>query len=275
DSVGPVIRYAVALGCGVDCRARHRDRDGGWKRVMRCAQGRGRRAIACVLSLLLSACAAAHRDASLPVSDPNEQTNREVMAANQAVLRPVSEAVHAVIPGPVHERLHDFNSNLKEPRIFVNDVLQLRFEAAAHTAGRFVVNSTLGLRGLLDVASRGGPYVVLPYLGPATLRDAVGSTVDMVANPLGWLIATQIALTTTQVAVSAGTTSLDAADRLGQLKMAEDASIDFYSFIRSSYYQMRRAELRAALGLPNVVESPATAELDDPADAGQSVAAAQ
>jgi phospholipid-binding lipoprotein MlaA len=262
---------------------------------MRCAQGRVRRAIACVLSLLLSACAAAHRDASLPVSDPNEQTNREVMAANQAVLRPVSEAVQAVIPGPVHDRLHDFNSNLKEPRIFVNEVLQLRFEAAAHTAGRFVVNSTVGLGGLLDVASREGipqasgdfgqtlfvwgvsegPYVVLPYLGPSTLRDAVGSTVDMVANPLGWLIATQIALTTTQVAVSAGTTSLDAADRLGQLKMAEDASIDFYSFIRSSYYQTRRAELRAALGLPNVVESPATAELDDPADAGQSVAAAQ
>jgi phospholipid-binding lipoprotein MlaA len=171
----------------------------------------------------------------------------------------------------------------------------LRLEAAAHTAGRFVVNSTVGLGGLLDVASREGvpqqsgdfgqtlfvwgvsegPYVVLPYLGPSTLRDAVGSTVDMVANPLGWLIATQIALTTTQVAVSAGTTSLDAADRLGQLKMAEDASIDFYSFARSSYYQMRRAELRAALGLPNVVESPATAELDDPADAGQSVAAAQ
>jgi phospholipid-binding lipoprotein MlaA len=57
--------------------------------------------------------------------------------------------------------------------------------------------------------------------------------------------------------------------------MAEDASIDFYSFIRSSYYQMRRAELRVALGLPSVVESPATADLDDPADAGQSVAGAQ
>jgi phospholipid-binding lipoprotein MlaA len=123
---------------------------------MRCAQGRVRRAIACVLLLLLSACAAAHRDASLPVSDPNEQTNREVMAANQAVLGPVSEAVKTVIPGPVHDRLHDFNSNLKEPRIFVNDVLQLRFDAAAHTAGRFIVNSTVGLGGLLDVASREG-----------------------------------------------------------------------------------------------------------------------
>jgi phospholipid-binding lipoprotein MlaA len=262
---------------------------------MRCAQGWVQAAIACALPLLLSACAGAPRDAALPISDPNEQTNREVMAANQAVLRPMSEAVQAVIPGPVHDRLHDFNSNLKEPRILVNDVLQLRFEAAAHTAARFIVNSTVGLGGLLDVASREGvpqesgdfgqtlfvwgvsegPYVVLPYLGPSTLRDAVGSTVDMVANPVGWLIGTQIALTTTQLAVSAGTTTLDAADRLGQLKMAEDASIDFYSFIRSSYYQMRRAELRGALGLPSVVESPATADLDDPADAGQSVAGAQ
>jgi len=117
--------------------------------------------------------------------------------------------------------------------------------------------------------------VVRPYLGPATLRDAVGSTVDMVANPLGWLIGTQVALVSTQVAVSAGTTSVDALDRLGQLKMAEDASIDFYSFIRSSYYQMRRAELREALGLPSVVESPATAELEDPGESAAAVAVAQ
>jgi phospholipid-binding lipoprotein MlaA len=106
-----------------------------------------------------------------------------------------------------------------------------------------------------------------PYLGPGTLRDAVGSTVDMVGNPLGWLIGTQIAVTI-------GTTSLDALDRLGQLKAAEDASIDFYSFIRSSYYQMRRAELREAIGLLNEIESPATSDIEDAvADVGQSPAA--
>jgi phospholipid-binding lipoprotein MlaA len=66
------------------------------------------------------------------------------------------------------------------------------------------------------------------------------------------------------VAVSAGTMSLDAADRLGQLKQAEDASIDFYSFIRSGYYQTRRAELRGAIGSPQEIESPATSGLDDP-----------
>jgi phospholipid-binding lipoprotein MlaA len=217
-----------------------------------------------------------------------------VLAANQRVLGPVSEAVKAAIPGPVHDRLHDLNSNLKEPRIFINDVLQLRFDAAARTATRFVLNTTVGMGGLLDVAGRegiaqesgdfgqtlfvwgvsAGPYVVLPYMGPSTARDAVGSVVDMAANPLGWLIGLQVAVTTTQAAVTAGTTSLDAVDRLGQLKQAEDASIDFYSFIRSGYYQTRRAELREAIGLPSAIESPATSELDDPGEAGQSVVAA-
>jgi phospholipid-binding lipoprotein MlaA len=259
------------------------------KRDMHRAQGWGKWAIAWALAALLSACAGASRDASLTVSDPNEEMNRRVLAANQQVLRPVSEVVKAAVPGPVHDRLHDLNSHLKEPRIFVNDLLQLRFEAAAHTAGRFVVNSTLGLGGLFDIASEHGlpqqsgdfgqtlfvwgvsegPYMMRPYLGPATLRDAVGSTVDMVGNPLGWLIGTQIAITI-------GTTTLDAVDRLGQLKAAEDASIDFYSFIRSSYYQMRRAELREAIGLQTAVESPATSDIEDAvADASQSPTASQ
>jgi phospholipid-binding lipoprotein MlaA len=220
----------------------------------------------------------------MPINDPVEVRNREVMAANQRVLGPLSEAVRTAIPGPMHDRLHDFNSNLKEPRIFLNDVLQLRPDAAARTLGRFVLNSTFGIGGLFDVAAREGiaqqsgdfgqtlfvwgvaegPYVVLPYMGPATTRDAVGSVVDIVANPVGWLVATQVTVSTTQFAVSAGTTSVDAVDRLGQLKQAEDASIDFYSFIRSGYYQTRRAELREAIGLPSAVESPATSELDDP-----------
>jgi phospholipid-binding lipoprotein MlaA len=240
--------------------------------------------IACLSSLLVAACATMPRDASLPISDPHEAMNRQVLATNQRTLGPLSEVVKTAIPGPVHDRLHDLNSNLKEPRIFVNDVLQLRLDAAAHTAGRFVLNTTVGLGGLFDVAGRegtgqesgdfgqtlfvwgvsDGPYVVLPYMGPATRRDAFGSIVDMAADPLGWFIGAQIVSTATHVVVSAGTTSLDAADRLGQLKQAEDASIDFYSFIRSGYYQTRRAELREALGLPRETLSPATSGLDDP-----------
>src|SRR5215470_15002415 len=266
---------------------------------MRRARLWGKWAAAWVSALLVSACAGAPRDAALPISDPNETANRQVLAANQQILGPVSEAVRATVPGPVHDRLHDLNANLKEPRILVNNVLQLRLDAAARTTTRFVLNSTLGVAGLFDVAGRNGiaqqsgdfgqtlfvwgvsegPYVVAPYMGPATLRDAVGSVVDMAANPLGWLIGAQVALASTQVAVTAGTTTVDAVDRLGQLKTAEDASLDFYSFVRSSYYQMRRAELREAIGLPNVVESPATSDIDDgddgPPDATKSVAVAR
>jgi phospholipid-binding lipoprotein MlaA len=239
--------------------------------------------VAGVLALLLGACAGLPRDTALPVDDPHESANRKVMAANQEALRPVAEFVKTAIPGPVHDRLHDFNGNLKEPRIFVNNVLQGRLEAAAKTGTRFVANSVFGVAGLFDVASQGGlpqqsgdfgqtlfvwgvpegPYVVRPYLGPATVRDAVGSTVDMVSNPVGLALAPA-------TAVTVGSAGVDAVDRLGQLKMAEDASIDFYSFVRSSYYQMRRAELREAAGLPPVVDSPA---LDDP-EAETAVAAA-
>jgi phospholipid-binding lipoprotein MlaA len=235
----------------------------------------GRWAAIGLLPLLLGACAGLPRDTSLPLNDPNENMNRSVMAANLEVLRPLSQTVKAVIPGPVHDRLHDLNSHLKEPRILVNNVLQGRVEAAAHTTARFAMNSVFGLGGLVDVASREGllqesgdfgqtlfvwgvaegPYVVRPYLGPATLRDSVGSTVDMFTNPLGWLVGPP-------AVVTVGTTAIDGIDRLGQLKQAEDASIDFYSFVRSSYYQMRRAELREAIGQPGTVDSPATP--DDP-----------
>ncbi len=217
------------------------------------------------------------RDASLPINDPNEQSNRHLMAANQALLGPAARVVKA-LPGPVHDRVHDLNSNLKEPRIFVNNVLQGRFDAAHTTAARFLANSLFGLGGLFDVASlqgleqksgdfgqtlfvwgvSEGPYVVRPYLGPATLRDAFGAVVDMVADPFGWAVGPKVAL-------SVSTSLLDAADRLGELKQAEDASIDFYSFVRSAYYQSRRAELREAIGLPSAVDSPALEDPDAPA----------
>src|SRR5215813_10176055 len=239
---------------------------------MRLGQAWIRWMIACVLPVLVGACAATPRDASLPIQDPNEEANRQVLAMNQQMLRPVAQVVQAVVPRPVHDRLHDFNSNLKEPRIFVNNLLQARFEAASKTAARFAMNTTFGLGGLVDLAAREGiaqqsgdfgqtlfawgvsegPYMVRPYWGPTTTRDAVGDVVDRFGDPVGLLFGTQLGIAIT-------TASLDTVDRLGHLKMAEDASIDFYTFLRSSYYQTRRAELREALGLPDVVDSPATA----------------
>ena len=227
------------------------------------------------MPLLVGACAGVPRDASLPVHDPHEETNRHIMTANQELLRPASTIVKTVVPGPLHDRLHDFNSNLKEPRILVNDVLQGRFLAATHTSARFAMNTVFGVGGLFDIATREGvpqesgdfgqtlfvwgfpegSYVVRPWLGPATTRDAVGGVVDMFTDPVGYVIGSQVWL-------SVGTSGLDAVEKLGQLKQAEDASIDFYSFVRSSYYQMRRAELRQAIGQENEIDSPAL--LDDP-----------
>jgi phospholipid-binding lipoprotein MlaA len=171
---------------------------------MRRAGGWGTWAGAWLLPLLLSACAGAPRDASLPISDPSEAANRQVLAANQEILRPVSEAVKAFIPGPVHDRLHDLNSNLKEPRIFVNDVLQLRFDAAGRTAAalssiprsawagcwmwqaaKFRRRAAISAETLFVWGQRGRHWC--DYLGPSTLRYG-RSTVDMVANPVGWLI---------------------------------------------------------------------------------------
>lgn len=237
----------------------------------------GRWAIIIALPIIVGACAATPRDASLPLQDPNEHANRQVLAMNQEVLRPVAEAVQTVVPRPVHDRLHDFNSNLKEPRIFMNNLLQGRLDAASKTAARFAMNTTFGIGGLVDLATREGipqqsgdfgqtlfvwgvgegPYMVRPYWGPTTTRDAVGDVVDRFGDPVGLLTGTQIGIAIT-------TASLDTVVRLGQLKMAEDASIDFYAFLRSSYYQTRRAELREAVGLPNVIDSPATA-LDETA----------
>ena len=245
----------------------------------------------------------------MPVNDPHEAMNRHVMSMNQKVLRPAAEVVQKAIPGPVHDRLHDVNANLKEPRIFVNNLLQGRPDAAVKTTVRFAVNSVMGIGGLIDVASRAGipqqsgdfgqtmfvwgvpegSYVVQPYLGPGTTRDAVGTVVDMVTNPISLALgpATSVVLgpaTTVTVGsatvgtagltMTVGTAGLDAADRLGDLKTAEDASIDFYSFIRSSYYQMRRAELRDALNLPPAADAVVLDDPDAPATGAAPVTAA-
>jgi len=231
------------------------------------------RSIPVAMLSLLGACAGVPRDASLPIDDPYEKNNRVAFAANQAALHPVSVIIKATTPGPVHDRLHDLNANLREPRIFANDVLQLRIDAAVKTVGRFITNSTIGLGGLFDIAGQAGlsqqsgdfgqtlfvwgvpagSYVVLPYFGPSTGRDAAGLVVDEVADPVGLALGKLFGWGAT-----VGTGVLDAAVRLSEFKEAEDVSIDFYSFARSAYYQTRRSDLREAIGQPNVVESPAT-----------------
>ena len=229
--------------------------------------------IALGLAALVSACAGVPRDPSLPIDDPWEQTNRGVLRANQVVLDPVANVVKT-LPGPVLNRVQDLDSNLKEPRIFGNDILQGRFGAAAVTLQRFVFNSIFGLGGLVDVATPGGlpkqtgdfgqtlfVWGVPRSLCRATLLRSLDAA-RFVRRSSGY--GRRPARLGGRLLVigwpwSVGTASVSATAHLGQWKEAENASIDFYSFLRSDYYQTRRAQLREALGLPAVVESPATA----------------
>ena len=210
---------------------------------------------------------------SLPINDPNEQFNRGVLRLNQVVLDPPATVIKSV-PGAIRNRLEDLDANLKEPRVLGNDLLQGRFNAAAITVGRIIFNTTFGLGGLFDVAAQGGlpqqtgdfgqtmfvwgvpsgAYTVSPYFGPSTQRDAIGGIVDTVGDPVGWVVGGLWI----GWPWSVGSGSLSAVAHLAQWKQAENSSVDFYSFLRSSFYQTRRNQLREAVGLPPVVELPAT-----------------
>ncbi|MGZ5916804.1 MAG: MlaA family lipoprotein [Methyloceanibacter sp.] len=216
--------------------------------------------------------------ASLPdepqeVSDPLERMNRSTFERNQhfnhAVVYPVANAYHNSVPEPVRNSVEAFASNLSEPMVFANDVVQLRLGAAATTLGRFAVNSTFGVAGLFDVATRqnlphqsgdlgqtlyvlgmrDSPYLVLPVIGPTNIRDLIGTTVEFAATlPAGGVLPAQIAATVNDLTV-VGTvaspfTKLGQADQMQEL---EEGSIDFYSMLRSVVYQKRQAELQEAL----------------------------
>jgi phospholipid-binding lipoprotein MlaA len=185
------------------------------------------------------------------------------------VIYPLAGFYRNNLPQPVRNSVENFVSNLAEPMVFANDVLQLRLNAAATTAGRFAVNSTIGLAGLSDVAARQNlpqqsgdfgqtlyvwgvrksPYLVMPIIGPTNVRDLFGTTVEVVTSiPAGNLLPTQVASAANNITV-AGTiaspfTKLDDADDMKEL---EASSLDFYAMLRSVVDQKRQAELQEAL----------------------------
>jgi phospholipid-binding lipoprotein MlaA len=216
--------------------------------------------------------------ASLPTDssdayDPYEKMNRSLFKQNEkfnrSVVYPLAGFYINNVPQPVRTSVENFVSNLAEPMVFANDVLQLRLDAAATTVGRFAINSTVGLAGISDVASRNSmpqqsgdfgqtlyvlgfrksPYLIVPIIGPTNVRDLFGTGVEVVASiPAGNLLPTQIASAANNITV-AGTiaspfTKLDDVDNMKQL---EDSSLDFYTMLRSVVDQKRQAELQEAL----------------------------
>lgn len=202
-------------------------------------------------------------------------------ALDRVVIRPAAMGYKHVVPKLVRRGIRHFFSNLGEPIVFVNDVLQLRPKRAVRTFGRFAINTTLGVGGLLDVAKhegiphrpngfgdtlgyygvKPGPYLFIPVLGPSDLRDVLGGSAD------GLVLPTVVGHPFDQwryKVVKAVLTGLDdRAEHDAELKALFSSALDPYATLRSVYVQSRAAEIRdlkakdgaAATDLP---------ELDDP-----------
>ena len=219
-------------------------------------------AVSC--GLLVTACSTPSPEA-LAQNDPWEETNRAIfdfdIQVDHAVARPVAVFYRSAVPQPAREGVHNALANLNAPVIFVNDTLQGEGEKAGETVGRFLINSTVGLAGLIDVAAKvgipghendfgitmgkagaqEGSYLVLPLFGPKPPRDLVGTGVDVAFDPLTYI---KWHNSTLYYMVRTGLGVLDARESsLDTVSQIERSSIDFYATTRSLYRQNRAAQI--------------------------------
>jgi phospholipid-binding lipoprotein MlaA len=230
-----------------------------------------RRALAGPIALLLLTAGCAHIQPGqdrLAERDPYEKVNRKIwnvdMFADRHVLKPVTKGYQAVAPRPVRQGISNFFANLTEPWSLVNNVLQGHAKRAGRNLKRFLVNTTIGVGGFLDHASRigikpanedfgqtlarygvnGGPYLVLPLLGPSTLRDTVGSGIAYLADPVSLgmrAIHGHIWAKRGFTAARLISARSDLLDSGGDAFL--ESSLDPYAAARSAYLQHRRAEI--------------------------------
>lgn len=145
------------------------------------------------------------RDPGDPFEKVNIESFKVTMAVDTAIMRPVAKTYQKILPAPLRDGIRNLLLNLREPVVFLNFLLQHKIGKAASTLGRFTVNSTIGVAGLIDVARRkpfrlplrpngfgdtlgfygvkGGTFLYLPVIGPTTVRDLIGSTVDRFVLP--------------------------------------------------------------------------------------------
>lgn len=211
------------------------------------------------VTLLLAGCAGTQTIEDRNPDDPWEGFNRRVFAFNdgldRAILRPLARGYDTVTPQPVQTGVGNFFSNLGEIRTALNSLLQGKPGNAGIATGRFLINTTVGIGGLWDFATHmeitgsdedfgqtlgvwgvsEGPYVVLPFLGPSTVRDTAGLPLDWYTYPVTHI--DDVALRNSLRVVQAIDT------RAGLLELEELIRGDRYSFIRDSYLQRRRYEV--------------------------------
>lgn len=202
--------------------------------------------------------------------DPFEELNRDVFSFNRSVDRwvfnPITRGYQITVPAPGRRALYRFFQNLDSPMILANHMAQFRVVDAAGTTTRFVINSSIGLAGLFDPAADffevyrregdfgqtlarygtpSGPFLMLPVFGPSTARDVCGDVVDILADPVSYLLG-PLRWWTLVLGGGEGLTTREA--HLDDLEALETGSVDFYSALRSAYLQSRDAMVREARG---------------------------
>lgn len=223
---------------------------------------------AMIAAPLLAGCVATPGGVSEAELDRFEKTNRSIYKFNKgvdtAVIKPVTQGYRAVVPGIARRGVSNALDNVDEPLSFINAVLQGKFKVAFRAADRFLINSTFGIAGLFDHATEmglpkqeedfgqtlaawgvgSGPYIMLPLLGPSTLRDAFGFGVDSVTDPWPKFQKHVAGLDGTErIAVTAG----EAIDLRSRLVDTADpllaTALDEYATVRAAYLQQRLSDI--------------------------------
>jgi len=214
-----------------------------------------------ILAMVLSGCATVPADSGTDARDPIESFNRQVFEFNdvvdRAVLKPVAQAYEYVLPQPVRDCISNIFSNFREPSNAVNNLLQGKPIDAVSDTCRFVVNSTVGLLGCFDPARQmglekhnedfgqtlgrwgigPGPYLVVPILGPSTVRDAIGIYGAEPYLDINFYI--------DNIRVRNAILGTRIVNQRAELLPTDDlisgAALDKYRFIRDGYLQRRRS----------------------------------
>ena len=215
---------------------------------------------AAATALLLSGCASFK---AAPEGDPLEPINRGIFSFNNTfdhyLFKPIAKGYDTVVPTPVKTGVSNVFQNMSDAQSVVGGALQLKGAKVGDDMGRVLINSTVGLGGIFDLATplgieRGnedvgqafgywgigaGPYLVLPFLGPSNVRDLVGRTVDSQADPLGFVSSVPVRNSLTGLRVIDTRVSLFPVEAL-----ANQAALDRYTFTRSAYTQRRESLVR-------------------------------
>lgn len=214
----------------------------------------------CIIALVfaLTGCATSTKNPQDPMEDYNRTMFNFNDKVDQVALKPVATAYKKVVPDFMQTGVGNFFGNIGDVSTAFNNILQARFSDGASDVGRVLMNSTIGMVGLFDVASptglpkhnqdfgqtlgrwgvKSGPYVVLPFLGPSTIRDTVALPVDLETDlwsykyPVRWRNTGSAIRLIDRRAYILDTSSL-----------LEDAALDRYEFVRDAYLQRRESQI--------------------------------